>query len=125
MTYTPSDEDYASVLDWFARWDALCAERDVEALADMAMFPVNAVTGGSAESWDRERFLRDFGAILGDGDVELRSTRTPLFLGADLVFVVTDAEYGSGAEAGSMRYGDLLVRRDGRWLYQTMAQSGW
>ncbi|ATE53325.1 hypothetical protein [Actinosynnema pretiosum] len=125
MTFTPSDEDITSVLDWFARWDALCAERDLEALADMAMFPVNAVTDGSAESWDRERFLRDFGAALGDGGVELRSTRSPLFLGPDLVFVVTDAEFGSGAEAGSMRYGDLLVRKDGRWLYQTMAQAGW
>jgi hypothetical protein len=118
-------EDSESVLAWFAEWDALAVRKDVEGMADMALFPINAVTDGAAESWDRERFLRDMGATLGDGDVKMESVRTPIFLNANLVFVVTDATITVGEYEQVVRYGDLLVKKDGRWLFQTMAQGGW
>jgi hypothetical protein len=123
--FVPSDEDVASVLAWFERWDALAVAKDLEAMAGMAMFPVNAVTDGSAESWDRARFLSDMAEQLGGGDVEMESVRTPVFLNANLVFVVTDATITVGEFSQAARYGDLLVKRDGEWLFQTMVQGGW
>ncbi|MGM1061188.1 nuclear transport factor 2 family protein [Saccharothrix sp. Mg75] len=123
--FTPTDEDVAGVLAWFAEWDALAVAKDVEAMADKALFPVNAVTDGSARSWDRARFLADMAASLGDGDVGMESVRTPHFLTADLVFVITDATITADGHAQVVRYGDLLVKVDGRWLFQTMAQGGW
>ena len=123
--FVPTPEDVAEVLAWFAEWDALAVRKDVERMADLALFPINAVTDGSAESWDRERFLRDMGSTLGEGDVQMESTRTPIFLNANLVFVVTDATITMGEFSQAVRYGDLLVKADGRWLFQTMAQGGW
>ncbi|NUT91509.1 MAG: nuclear transport factor 2 family protein, partial [Saccharothrix sp.] len=111
--FVPTDEDVRGVLDWFARWDALAVAKDVEAMAGMALFPVNAVTDGAAESWDRERFLRDMAAQLGDGDVEMESVRTPVFVNANLVFVITDATITVGEYSQVVRYGDLLVKTDG------------
>lgn len=123
--FEPTDEDVDGVLAWFAEWDALAVRKDVEGMADLSLFPINAVTDGSAESWDRERFLRDMGAALGDGDVRMESVRTPVFLNENLVFVVTDAKITTGDFEQVVRYGDLLVKTDGRWLFQTMAQGGW
>lgn len=123
--FEPTDEDVDGVLAWFAEWDALAVRKDVEGMADLSLFPINAVTDGSAESWDRERFLRDMGATLGDGDVRMESVRTPVFLNENLVFVVTDAKITTGDFEQVVRYGDLLVKTDGRWLFQTMAQGGW
>lgn len=121
----PTDEDVAGVLAWFEQWDALAVAKDVEAMADMALFPVNAVTDGSAQSWDRARFLGDMAATLGDGDVRMESVRTPVFVNADLVFVITDATITAGDFSQVVRYGDLLVKADGKWLFQTMVQGGW
>lgn len=121
----PTDDDVAGVLAWFEQWDALATAKDVEAMADMALFPVNAVTDGSAQSWDRARFLHDMAASLGDGDVRMESVRTPVFVNADLVFVITDATITAGDFSQVVRYGDLLVKTGGRWLFQTMAQGGW
>lgn len=123
--FVPTDEDVKGVLDWFARWDALAVAKDVEAMAGMALFPVNAVTDGAAESWDRERFLRDMAAQLGEGDVHMESVRTPVFVNANLVFVITDATITVGEYSQVVRYGDLLVKTDGTWLFQTMVQGGW
>jgi ketosteroid isomerase-like protein len=121
----PTDEDVAGVLAWFEQWDALAVAKDVEAMADMALFPVNAVTDGSAQSWDRARFLEDMAATLGDGDVRMESVRTPVFVNAGLVFVITDATITAGDFSQVVRYGDLLVKADGKWLFQTMVQGGW
>ncbi|MFJ6673003.1 nuclear transport factor 2 family protein [Actinosynnema sp. NPDC091369] len=123
--FVPTDDDVAGVLAWFEQWDALAVAKDVEGMADMALFPVNAVTDGSAQSWDRARFLDDMGATLGDGDVQMESVRTPVFVNANLVFVITDATITAGEFSQVVRYGDLLVKTDGKWLFQTMVQGGW
>ena len=123
--FAPTDDDVAGVLAWFEQWDALAVAKDVEAMAGMALFPVNAVTEGSAQSWDRERFLADMAANLGDGDVRMESVRTPVFVNANLVFVITDATITVGESSQVVRYGDLLVKTDGKWLFQTMVQGGW
>jgi hypothetical protein len=31
----------------------------------------------------------------------------------------------AGGTTHRLRYADLLVKRDGRWLFQTMVQGGW
>ncbi|MBY8853431.1 nuclear transport factor 2 family protein, partial [Saccharothrix sp. MB29] len=64
-------------------------------------------------------------ASLGEGDVRMESVRTPHFVNADLVFVITDATITAGESSQVVRYGDLLVKVDGRWLFQTMVQGGW
>ncbi|WP_232376588.1 nuclear transport factor 2 family protein [Amycolatopsis aidingensis] len=129
--FVPTDEDIRGVLDWFAAYDAAATEGNVEVMADMAHFPINVVTNdgdgnGSAESWDRERFLARMGEMSGSGgEVAMESARTPVFLTKDLVFVVTDARITVGDHVTEVRYGDLLVRADGRWVFQTMVQGGW
>jgi hypothetical protein len=64
-------------------------------------------------------------ATLGDGDVHMESVRTPVFVNADLVFVITDATITASGFSQVARYGDLLVKTDGEWLFQTMVQGGW
>ncbi|NJQ03083.1 nuclear transport factor 2 family protein [Streptomyces sp. PLAI1-29] len=132
--FTPGEEDLRSVTEWFARYDALAARGEVEAMAGMALFPLNVVTDdaageGSAESWDRERFTATMGEVTagagGDSPVTFESVRTPHFLTASLVLVVTDAVMTAGGHRQAVRYADLLVKRDGAWRFQTMIQGGW
>jgi hypothetical protein len=129
--YEATTEQKQEIEAWFANYDALVAAGDLEAMADQALFPLNEVTDdpqgfGLVSATDRERFLaqmRETG--VGAGDVKMRSKRTPIFLSAGLVFVVTDAEFVAEGDTTTMRYGDLLVRTPSGWRFQTMVAGGW
>lgn len=131
--FSPSAEDTASVMAWFARYDGLAADGDVEAMADMAVFPLNVVSDshggdGAAAQWSREQFVRTMSEVLAGGsrNVRLESRRTPHFLTGSLVLVITDATMtATGTPPQALRYADLLIRRDGGWAFQTMVQGGW
>ncbi|MBP2478220.1 hypothetical protein JOF53_007092 [Crossiella equi] len=129
--FTPSPEDVRGVLDWFDAYDRAAKEVAVARMADMALFPINVIStdesgNASAGSWTREVFIQRWTEILGSGgDVQMESVRTPHFVSAELVFVVSDATFTAEGFTQTVRYGDLLVKRDGRWLFQTMVQGGW
>ena len=129
--YVPTDEDLASVEAWFREYDACAARGDVERLADMAVFPLNVVSDdaageAAAAQWSRERYVETMAHVIGTGgDVRIESTRTPHFLSASLVVVVTDAVVTWDGGGARTRYADLLVKIGGRWRFQTMVQSGW
>lgn len=124
--FSPTAADVDSVLAWFARYDALALDKNVEAMADEAMFPLNEVTDGSAEAVDRAGFVAQMTQQLGEStDFAMESTRTPHFINENLVFVITDATLTADGFSQQVRYGDLLVKRDGDWKFQTMVQGGW
>ncbi len=130
-SYEATEDQRQEIIDWFARYDALVAAGDLEAMADQAVFPLNEVTDdpsgfGRAAATGRERFVTQMReAGVGAADVEMRSTRTPVFLSPALVFVVTDAEFASEDGTTTMRYGDLLIRTAEGWRFQTMVAGGW
>ncbi|ORB29711.1 hypothetical protein [Mycolicibacterium parafortuitum] len=124
--FTPSAADVEEVMSWFANYDALAVAKDIEAMADQAMFPLNEVTDGYAASCDRAKFVAQMTEQLGDaGDVSMESVRTPHFINENLVFVITDATITAGEFSHQVRYGDLLVKSGGAWRFQTMVQGGW
>jgi hypothetical protein len=129
--FVPAAEDVESVLAWFAQYDTYVAEGNIEGMAGMAMFPINEVSdrsdgNASVTSCDRDRFVDQMTEIVGGaGDVRMESTRTPHFLNQNLVFVITDATITANGQTQQVRYGDLLVKADGRWVFQTMVQGGW
>ncbi|OBB97470.1 hypothetical protein [Mycolicibacterium peregrinum] len=124
--FSPSAADVDSVLAWFARYDALAVAKNIDAMADEAMFPLNEVTDGSAESVDRAGFIAQMTEQLSTGtDFAMESTRTPHFINENLVFVVTDATFTADGFSRQVRYGDLLVKCGGDWKFQTMVQGGW
>ncbi len=130
--YAPTDEDRASLDAWFAAYDAHSARRDVERMADLAVFPLNLVsddaTGeGRAAQWDRERFVATMTRVMGDGgeDIAFESTRTPVFLSSAMAVVFTDSVMTAGGHTQRLRYADALIRRGGSWAFQTMIQGGW
>ncbi|MFB6726162.1 nuclear transport factor 2 family protein [Kribbella sp. NPDC056345] len=122
----------ASVREWFERYDALVAAEDFEGMADLALFPLNEVTDdgkgtGSAIQIDRAAYIAQMKEVVGAGEVRFDTTRTPHFLSDDLVFVITDGTmtYVESGQTVPSRYGDLLVKVDGDWKFQTMVQGGW
>jgi hypothetical protein len=129
--FVPEAEDIESVLAWFAQYDAYVADGNIEGMADMAMFPINEVSdrsdgNASVNSCDRDQFINQMTEIVGgSGDVRMESKRTPHFLNKNLVFVITDATITANGHTQQVRYGDLLVKADGRWVFQTMVQGGW
>lgn len=129
-TWTPSAADRAEIDDWFAGYERLVAARDFDAMADMAVFPLNEVTddgagNGSATQCSRAEFVAQMAEVMSGPDVDMASTRTAHFLSAALVFVVTDAVVTHAGDSRPIRYGDLLVRSGGSWRFQTMVQGGW
>ncbi|MEU7188735.1 nuclear transport factor 2 family protein [Streptomyces sp. NPDC045369] len=130
--YVPTDEDRASLDAWFAKYDARSAERDIEAMAGMAVFPLNLVSDDSAgegrsAQWDREQFVATMTQVMGEGDegITFDSTRTPVFLSPSMAVVFTDSTMTQEGRSRQLRYADILIRRDGTWAFQTMIQGGW
>lgn len=130
--FMPADTDRGHLSAWFAAYDARTRAGDLEGMASMVLFPLAVVTDdsrgeGHAEAWTREEFLETMAeATKGTPpDLELRSERTPFYLTDDLVVVATEATMTFGGQQQTMRYVDILVKRDGTWLLQTMAQGGW
>ncbi|MFC4562469.1 nuclear transport factor 2 family protein [Nocardiopsis mangrovi] len=130
--YTPTEEERESLAEWFTRYDGLAARGDAEAMADMAVFPLNAVTDdgagtGSAAQSDRAEFIRSTRESLGrvEGEVSFDSTRTPFFLSGALAVVFTGSTMTVGGESTRLHYADVLIRSGGEWRFQTMVQGGW
>ena len=55
----------------------------------------------------------------------LGALRGGLFLSASLVFVITDGTMTYGGQTQPIRYGDLLLKINGSWQFQSMVQGGW
>ncbi|MFH8410121.1 nuclear transport factor 2 family protein [Streptomyces sp. NPDC018019] len=130
--YVPTDEDRTSLEAWFAEYDAQSAKRNVERMADMTVFPLNLVSDDSAGNgrsaqWTREQFVATMTQVMGEGseDITFASTRTPVFLSPSMAVVFTDSAMTQEGRTQQLRYADILVRRDGKWAFQTMIQSGW
>ncbi|MDQ1008306.1 hypothetical protein QFZ82_002791 [Streptomyces sp. V4I23] len=130
--YTPTAEELASIQEWFAAYDEASAERDVERMADMAVFPLNLVSDdsagdGASAQWDRQQFVRTMTHVMGDGgdDIAFESVRTPVLLSPAMAVVLTDSTMTTDGHTQQLRYADVLIRRDGRWAFQTMMQGGW
>ncbi|MFJ5776739.1 nuclear transport factor 2 family protein [Streptomyces sp. NPDC093094] len=130
--YTPTADDRASLDAWFADYDAASGRRDIERMADMAVFPLNLVSDDSAGNgrsaqWDRDQFVATMTQVMGEGDQDItfESTRTPVFLSSSIAVVLTDSTMTVDGHSQQLRYADVLLRRDGKWSFQTMIQSGW
>ncbi|NBE51212.1 DUF4440 domain-containing protein [Streptomyces boluensis] len=130
--YRPTEEDRASLDAWFAEYDAESARRDVERMADLAVFPLNLVSDDSAgdgrsAQWDRERFVATMTHVMGEGseDISFESVRTPVFLSPAMAVVFTDSTMTTEGQSRQLRYADILIRRQGKWAFQTMIQGGW
>ncbi|MCX4819372.1 nuclear transport factor 2 family protein [Streptomyces sp. NBC_01142] len=130
--YTPTAEELASIQEWFAAYDAHSAKREVERMADMAVFPLNLVSddpagNGASAQWDRAQFIETMGHVMGDGsdDITFESTRTPVFLSPAMAVVFTDSTMTMDGQTQQLRYADILIRQDGKWAFQTMLQGGW
>ncbi|WP_310724350.1 DUF4440 domain-containing protein [Streptomyces sp. N2A] len=130
--YVPTTEDRASLDAWFAEYDAQSAKRNIERMAEMAVFPLNLVSddasgNGRSAQWDRERFVATMTHVMGDGseDIGFESTRTPVFLSPAIAVVFTDSTMTIQGETQQLRYADILIRQDGKWAFQTMIQGGW
>lgn len=127
--FTPTDEQVQGLLAWFAEYDAHVVKGDVEAMADMALFPLVVMTNDSAgecvaQDWDRATFVQAMGMATG-GAPRLQNQRTPVFLGPDLAVVVTNTTVTTGDEVAHMRYVDIMAKTGGRWRFKSMVQAGW
>ncbi|MFF9346259.1 nuclear transport factor 2 family protein [Streptomyces sp. NPDC014734] len=130
--YVPTTEDRASLAAWFEEYDACSARRDIGRMADMAVFPLNLVSDdaagdGRSAQWDRERFVTTMTQVMGGGgeDISFESTRTPVFVSPSMAVVFSDSAMTAEGRTRHLRYADVLIRRNGRWAFQTMLQSGW
>jgi hypothetical protein len=130
--FGPTEQDTEDLLAWFAEYDARAVAKDVEAMADLAHFPITVVTNDSAgngvtQVWDREAFVRAMtAATQGDlGDLAMENQRRPTFLNRDLAVVVTDSTVTVGDQVQHLRYADVMVKSAGEWRFTSMIQGGW
>ncbi|TCP47366.1 hypothetical protein EV191_112162 [Tamaricihabitans halophyticus] len=126
------DTTRQEIAEWFAQYDALVPTADVERMAELAVFPLNEVTDsadgtGSANQTDRADYLQVMRAQLGSApaDLDMRVTRTPIFLSENIVLVVSDGTMTAAGQTVPMHYADVLIRVAGQWRFQTQIQAGW
>jgi hypothetical protein len=129
--FTPTEQQVNDLLAWFAEYDAHAAKGDVEAMANMAHFPLVVMTNDSAgecvaQQWDRATFVAAMGMATGDGSApSLDNHREPVFLGADLAVVVTNTTMTVDGGVQHMRYVDVMAKTGGQWRFKSMVQAGW
>ncbi|MEU5978281.1 nuclear transport factor 2 family protein [Streptomyces sp. NPDC047315] len=130
--YTPTADELASIDAWFAKYDAAAARRDIDKMADVAVFPLNLVSDnaageGASAQWDRRQFVETMTHVMGEGsdDITFDSVRTPVFLSSAMVIVFTDSTMTAGDVTQQLRYADVLIKQNGKWVFQTMLQGGW
>ncbi|GAB7037387.1 MULTISPECIES: nuclear transport factor 2 family protein [Catenuloplanes] len=131
MTYTPTHDEVGALLDWFARYDSHARDNDIEAMADMALFPLMVMTDDSAgecvgQVWDRATFVAAMSmAGAGSATVDFDNRRSPVFLDADLAVVTTDSTMTIDGEISRTRYVDVMAKEHGEWRFKSMIQPGW
>ena len=131
--FAPTTHDTETLLAWFDRYDGHVRRNDLEAMADMALFPLVVMTNDSAgecvtQEWDRNTFVQamDMGAVGSDpASVQFDNHRTPVFLNRDLAVVVTDSTVTTDGQARHMRYVDVMAKTGGDWRFKSMIQAGW
>jgi ketosteroid isomerase-like protein len=129
--FVPTEQQVADLLAWYAEYDAHAAKGDVEAMADMALFPQVVMTNDSAgecvaQEWDRATFVQAMGMATGDGTPPgLQNHRDPVFLGPDLAVVVTNTTMTLDGQTQHMRYVDIMAKAGGKWRFKSMVQAGW
>jgi SnoaL-like protein len=130
--FVPTEQDTADLLAWFAEYDALAAHKDVEAMADTALFPIMVISNdsdgnGVTQIWDRAAFLQAMTAAMeGElADLTMENRRRPTFLNRDIAVVVTDSAVTAGGRVQHLRYADVMVKSDGSWRFTSMIQAGW
>lgn len=132
-TFTPSEEDVKSLMDWFAKYQSHVLKNELDDMADMAVFPLVVVTDDSdgnavSQSWDAATFkqamdLTSQGVDLAS--ITIENNRKPIFLSKNLAVVITDAITTIAGQSQQSRYADIMVKQDGAWKYKSMIQSGW
>lgn len=130
--FVATEQDTADLMAWFAEYDALAARNEVEAMADVALFPITVVTNdstgnGVTQVWDRAAFVQAMTAAMeGElSDLTMENRREPTFLNRDVAVVVTDSTVTAGGRVQHLRYADVMVKRDGSWRFTSMIQAGW
>lgn len=131
--FTPTEAERRSLLEWFERYDTHHRAHRIEAMAEMALFPVIVMTDDSAgecvtRQWDRETYLKAMRLAdqgVDQTSMELRNHRQPVFLSPDLAVVVTDSTVTLDGVTHHMRYVDVMAKADGEWKFKCMIQTGW
>lgn len=128
--FVPTEQQVAGLMAWFAEYDALARKSDVEAMADMALFPLPVISNDSAgecvaQEWDRPTFVQAMGNATDGPQPTLENHREPHFLSADLAVVVTTTVVTSGTDIQHMRYADVMAKTGGQWRFKSMIQAGW
>ena len=128
--FSPADDDTAGLLAWFERYDAHASRNEVEAMADMALFPITVMTSDSqgesvTREWDRATFVQAMSMNAAGPEVRLDNERRPVFLNRDLAVVVTETVMSGAGEPQRMRYVDVMAKTGGEWRFTSMIQDGW
>lgn len=112
--------------------DAAARTGDVDAAAALVDFPVTMMTDdskgqGMADSWDRERWVKEMQPIFGQPMKDVKVTHKPnVFLLSDSLASVDDvATMTQGGKKITSRNSMFLVRVDGKWRVKAMAEGGW
>ncbi len=105
---------------------------DLEAAAALVDFPVlmatdNAKGDGMGETWTREKWMEVMAPFYKKPMSNMKAThKTNIFLLSDSLASADDqCTTTMGGKTIPSRSHTLLVRKDGKWLVKTMAESGW
>lgn len=130
--FEASEVQKKEIQDWFTKYDALTLKNDIEGMAAMAIFPLHVIThdskgNGHTEAWKKEDFMQIMKESMANTpkNTSMTAQRIPYFLSFDLVVVITKAGFSANGQINTVKYADVLVREDGKWKFQTMAQAGW
>ncbi|GAA3385672.1 DUF4440 domain-containing protein [Cryptosporangium minutisporangium] len=131
--FVPTDQETDALLAWFDRYDAHVRRNDVQAMADMALFPLVVMTNDSAgecvvREWDRSTFVQTMDMSADGSDpssITIDNRRQPVFLNADIAVVITNSVVTAGGESHHMRYVDVMAKKAGEWRFTSMVQAGW
>jgi hypothetical protein len=120
------------IMDFFKAMEEAHKKGDMDAMWAAHDFPIFMVTDdlkGIPESkmYSREEFIAEMKPFFENMPKDTKMTHKPAVtvLSDSLVDVVDDFTMTMGKQKISGKNSGLLVKRDGKWLWKTMAEAGW
>lgn len=118
-----------------ALWNAMHdAQRkgDVNAAADLVDYPVLMITDDSkgnamGEPWARERWIQVMEPFYRHPNPNMHTKhKTTVFLLSNSLASVEDVvTVKMGAKIFTVRSGNMVIKKGGKWLFKAMAEGGW
>jgi hypothetical protein len=128
---TKEKDDKKGIEAAFKAADDAMKKGDINAYAALADFPITMITDDSAGNAtvspaDHDAFVKMMGPAMNmPKDMKMSAKHNISLLSDNLAVVVDENTMTMGKVKATWKSEEVMVQKDGKWLFKTMTEAGW